>query len=283
MRALIRALERSVAQRVLEVEELSLALAGGGPILESTVESLSVAMRDDGEQLSRQHELTAAPFVDNRNFELMAEGFVGGPAPQPAMDEGTVRALAAALLSVAAYLSGSAEVPAIPERSGLSAVDKAFVDGIEVLLAAATAAPNPLSPTTSPAPAPASPVAGLYDASVAAVVAAPTTWARLDAYASLARLAGAARAVEKRVTELAGPAKKGKKRPAGLVQLGVGLRTAHDGLPKRLAEMNALMGKEVTWATGGLVDPEMANEVGARVGEARAALHAGLVRLIAPK
>jgi hypothetical protein len=49
MRALIRALERSVAQRVLEVEELSLALASGGPILESTVESLTAAMRDDGE------------------------------------------------------------------------------------------------------------------------------------------------------------------------------------------------------------------------------------------
>lgn len=49
MRALIRALERSIAQRVLEVEELSLALATGGPVLESTVECLSAALQDEGE------------------------------------------------------------------------------------------------------------------------------------------------------------------------------------------------------------------------------------------
>jgi hypothetical protein len=228
-------------------------------------------------------KLTAAPFVDNRNFELMAEGFVGGAAPQPTMSEETVRALAAALLGVTSYLSGSADTPTLPERAGLSAADKAFVDGVEALLAAATAAPTPLSPTTSPAPAPASPVAGLYDAAIAAVLSAPTTWARVDAYASLARLAGAARAVEKRVTELAGPAKKGKKRPAGLVQLGVGLRTAREALPKRLAEVNAVMGKEAPWAAGGFAGEDIAADVGAKVAAARGEMRAGIARLVTPK
>ncbi|GMK53932.1 hypothetical protein CspeluHIS016_0105180 [Cutaneotrichosporon spelunceum] len=263
MRALIRALERSIAQRVLEVEELSLALASGSPILDSTVESLSAAMRDD------------VPFVDNRNFELMAEGFVG-PAPQPGMDEATVRALAAALLGVAAYLSGSHEPLALPDRSGLSAADKAFVDGVEALLAAASSATAPA--VTSPATAP---VSGLYDASISAISGAPTTWARVDAYASLARLVGVARAVEKRVTELAGPAKKGKKRPAGLVQLGVGLRNAREALPKRLAEANALMDK-AEWASGGLVGAETdeAAGLGRKLQDARASVRAGLSRLM---
>ncbi|CAK9781194.1 hypothetical protein CC85DRAFT_331142 [Cutaneotrichosporon oleaginosum] len=273
MRALIRALERSVAQRVLEVEELSVALANGSSMSESTVESLSAALKDD------------TPFVDNRNFELMADGFVGGSAPQPTMSEEAVRVLAAALLGVAAYLSGRPDAPALPDRSGLSATDKAFVDGIETLLAAATAAtaaPTSVSPTTPPAPVTASPVAELYDASIAAVRSAPTTWARVDAYTSLARLAGAARAVEKRVTELAGPAKKGKKRPAGLVQLGVGLRTTREALPKRLAEVNAVMRKEVAWASGGLVE-DLSKDISAKVAEARADLCAGIARLITPK
>ncbi|BEI85550.1 hypothetical protein CcaverHIS002_0509510 [Cutaneotrichosporon cavernicola] len=266
MRALIRALERSIAQRVLEIEELSLALASGGPILDSTVESLSAAMRDE------------APFVDNRNFELMAEGFVEGSAPQPTMDEATVRALAAALLGVTAYLSGSDDAPTLPDRSGLSATDKAFVDGVEALLAAAKVATPASPPSPTPAPVPA--VTGMYDAPIAAILAAPTTWARVDAYASLARLVGAARAVEKRVTELAGPAKKGKKRPVGLVQLGVGLRTAREAVPKRLAEVNALMDRDVSWPTGGLVDAEISHELGNKVREARAGVRAGLSRFI---
>lgn len=49
MRALIRALERSIAQRVLEVEELTLALTTGGAVLESTVECLTAALHDNGE------------------------------------------------------------------------------------------------------------------------------------------------------------------------------------------------------------------------------------------
>lgn len=50
MRALIRALERSVAQRVLEVEELTLALSTGGALFESTIECLTAALRDNCER-----------------------------------------------------------------------------------------------------------------------------------------------------------------------------------------------------------------------------------------
>lgn len=210
--------------------------------------------------------------VDNRNFELMADGLVGA---QPAMDETTVRALGGTLLRVAAYLRGD-EAPALAvDASSLCAADKAFVDAVDAVLSAAT-------PSTPESPQPA--LATLFDASIAAVLSAPTTWVRADAYLALGRLAGIARALERRTSDLAGPAKKGKKRPAALVQLAVGLRTAREALPKRLAEVAAAVGREIEWPKEGLVDDEaLVSELSGRVVEARRAMREAVAGMITSK
>lgn len=216
--------------------------------------------------------------VDNRNFELLADGFVG-PALAPTMSEATVRALGATILRAAVFIRGDALPVLDYETPSLSGVDETFVTTIDQILGAAIAASLSTAPTATSPPPPE--WSNLYDAPIAAVLSAKTTWERTDAYLALARLAGVARAIERRVTELAGPAKKGKKRPVGLVQLAVGLRGAREALPKRLTEVNAEVGKEIEWPAGGLVeDEDFTAELKGRVAEARKSLAVGVAKVI---
>lgn len=203
----------------------------------------------------------------------MAEGLIGGTAPQPVVDEGTVRALGTAILRVAQYLRGNTAGPTpSPTNSSLSAVDAAFVDAVDMMLSAATATEAPSDPH---------PAASIYDTTLAAITSASTTWSRTDAYLALARLAGVARAIERRVVELAGPAKKGKKRPAALVQLGVALRSAREALARKQDEIARTAEGPASEVGAGLVDGDVASACRENVKSARADLRAGVGRLLA--
>lgn len=202
----------------------------------------------------------------------MAEGLVGGNAPQPIVDEATVRALGTAVLRVAQYLRGNSTTSVSPSTESLSAVDKAFVDAIDLMLSSATATEAPAEPH---------PAASIYDTTLAALTGATTTWSRTDAYLALVRLAGVARAIERRVVELAGPAKKGKKRNAALVQLGVALRSAREALARKQDEIARTAEGPAAEVGAGLVDEDVAAACRENVKSARADLRAGVGRLLA--
>lgn len=130
MRTLIKCLDSSVSQRVIELEEVALALATGTEASAATTESLPAALGTDGELPSTLHQLTAAPFVDNRNFELLVDSLTTAPG-QPILPEAAVRALGAVAVRAAAFVQG-APVPDLPVKmDGLSPTDKAYVEALD--------------------------------------------------------------------------------------------------------------------------------------------------------
>lgn len=50
--------------------------------------------------------LIAAPFVDNRNFELMVDTLAKSSAPQPTLSEAAVRALGAVAVRTTRFMRG---------------------------------------------------------------------------------------------------------------------------------------------------------------------------------
>lgn len=101
IRTLINCLESSFTARALDVEELGLALVTGADIPEDNLDLLTAALGKE------------APFIDNRNYELLVDSLVDGPAPQPRVTEAWVRAFGTLGLRVARYVRGEAE-PSLP-------------------------------------------------------------------------------------------------------------------------------------------------------------------------
>lgn len=200
LRSLLGKLEHSLSQRVIQVEQLSRSLDSPS---DTAVEVLAAALKDDSE--SGSTALTPAPWSDNRNYDLMValEGV-------NVMDEATVRALGGTAVRVAAFLRGEAapDAPDVPSSTPSSAVDAAYVSGVDVLLRAAGGDGSPATIFDGKRD-----LAILTTALISTHQEAKTPLDSMSSLLSLYQLSQVLDAVAKRVS----PAVKGKKKtPAQL-------------------------------------------------------------------
>ncbi|WOO81229.1 N-alpha-acetyltransferase 25, NatB auxiliary subunit [Vanrija pseudolonga] len=219
IRTLINCLESSFTARALDVEELGLALVTGTEIPEDNLDLLTAALAKE------------APFIDNRNYELLVDSLVDGPAPQPRVTEAWVRAYGTLGLRVARYVRGEVE-PSLPTPNleALSDVDQAYYAAIDAVLRRATATGEG-EETSS--------LAGVFDANIKLVHQQTTPWARWNALLTLGQLVRTIDAIAKRVGEAAKG--KGKKKPTPLTALANDLKTARDGLKGKVDDVVRLV------------------------------------------
>ncbi|KAL1411365.1 mitochondrial distribution and morphology [Vanrija albida] len=215
IRTLISCLESSFAARALDVEELGMAIVTGVDIAEDSLDRVTAALAKD------------APFIDNRNYELLVYSLVDGPAPQPRVTEAWVRVFGTLVLRVARYVRGEAEpsLP-VPHLETLSDVDQAYYAAIDTVLKRAAAGDDDAGTES---------LAGVFDANIALVEQQATPWARWNAVLALGQLVRTVDAIAKRVGEAAKG--KGKKKPTPLTALANDLKTARDGLKGKVDEV----------------------------------------------
>ncbi|KAL7423966.1 mitochondrial distribution and morphology [Cryptotrichosporon argae] len=205
IRQLVDALDRSLAQRILHIEDAAYDTLRGRELSERALGALNRGL--------------AADPVDSRNYELAPEvrGLPGLAAIAGYVQPDWARAMAHLHLRVARFVQGEKGVPGgqRPDVEALSAAERAAFEAVETMLAAAQGE----APTS---------VADVFKRSVELCQAVAGT---VEPYLVLVQLVKTAEAMLRRVAELVKPV-KGKKKDVALGQF-------RDDLSKALEAVKA--------------------------------------------